>query len=151
MRILPSQSSGMKPNVGSTVSFTTSRSQPYRSAMRCPVRDAGAAERIDADREPGAGDGVHVDDGGEIVHVGADVVVPWVVRGVSRALVRHARHAARDRPQQRRWRGSRSTRVIVGVGRAAVRRVVLEAAVLGRIVRRRDDDAVGQAAGWPRL
>ena len=33
----------------------------------------------------------------------------------------------------------------VGVGRAAVRRVVLEAAVAGRVVRRRDDDAVGRA------
>ena len=35
----------------------------------------------------------------------------------------------------------------VGVGRAAVGRVVLEAAVFGRIVRRRDDDAVGQVLG----
>jgi hypothetical protein len=35
----------------------------------------------------------------------------------------------------------------VGVGRAAVGRVVLEAAVVGRVVGRRDDDAVGQ----PRL
>ena len=34
----------------------------------------------------------------------------------------------------------------VGVGRAAVGRVVLEAAVLGRIVRRRDDDAVGEVS-----
>ena len=33
----------------------------------------------------------------------------------------------------------------VGVGRAAVRRVVLEAAVARRVVRRRDHDAVGQA------
>ena len=32
----------------------------------------------------------------------------------------------------------------VGIGGAAVGRVVLEAAVLGRIVRRRDDDAVGE-------
>src|SRR5581483_1948560 len=32
----------------------------------------------------------------------------------------------------------------VGVGGAAVGRVVLEAAVLGRVVRRRDHDAVGQ-------
>ena len=32
----------------------------------------------------------------------------------------------------------------VGVGRAAVGRVVLEAAILRRIVRRRDDDAVGE-------
>ncbi len=44
----------------------------------------------------------------------------------------------------------------VGVGRAAVGRVVLEAAVAGRVVRRRDDDAVGQArpvrpALWRRM
>ena len=35
----------------------------------------------------------------------------------------------------------------VGVGRATVRRVVLEAAVLGRVVRRRDDDAVREMPG----
>ncbi len=33
----------------------------------------------------------------------------------------------------------------VGVGRAAVGRVVLEPAIVGRVVGRRDDDAVGQA------
>ena len=32
----------------------------------------------------------------------------------------------------------------IGVGRPAVGRIVFEAAVLGRIVRRRDDDAVGE-------
>src|SRR5271166_4971219 len=32
----------------------------------------------------------------------------------------------------------------VGIGGAAVGRVVLEASILGRIVRRRDDDAVGE-------
>jgi hypothetical protein len=35
----------------------------------------------------------------------------------------------------------------VGARRPAVGRVVLEAAALGRVVRRRDDDAVGQARG----
>ena len=35
----------------------------------------------------------------------------------------------------------------VGIGGAAVRRVVLEAAVFRRVVRRRDDDAVGEALG----
>ena len=47
---------------------------------------------------------------------------------------------ARSRALARSWiqRGD------VGVGGAAVGRVVLEAAVLGRIVRRRDDDAVGE-------
>jgi hypothetical protein len=37
----------------------------------------------------------------------------------------------------------------IGVGGAAVRRVVLDAAVLGRVVRRGDDDAVGEPAGAP--
>ena len=35
----------------------------------------------------------------------------------------------------------------IGVGRTAVRRVVLEAAVAGRVVRRRDDDAVDRRRG----
>ena len=34
----------------------------------------------------------------------------------------------------------------VGIGRAAMRRIVFVAAILGRIVRRRDDDAVGEPA-----
>ena len=34
IRILPSQSSGTKRNVGSIASLTTSRSSPWRSAMR---------------------------------------------------------------------------------------------------------------------
>ena len=38
----------------------------------------------------------------------------------------------------------------VGVGRAAVGRVVLEPAVVGRVVRRRDDDPVGQPAAGGR-
>ena len=38
----------------------------------------------------------------------------------------------------------------VGVGRSAIRRVVFEAAVLRRIVRRRDDDAVSEAASYDR-
>src|SRR3954463_9612177 len=37
----------------------------------------------------------------------------------------------------------------VGGGGAAVRRVVLEAAVPRRVVRRGDDDAVGEAGGLP--
>ena len=51
--------------------------------------------------------------------------------------------AARSKALARSWiqRGD------VGIGRAAVGRIVLEAAVRGRIVRRRDDDAVALVFG----
>ena len=45
IRILPSQSSVMNRNVGSTIGFTTVRSRPWRSAIARPVGDARAAQR----------------------------------------------------------------------------------------------------------
>ena len=100
-----------------------------------------AAERVHAQLEAGAADGVHVDDVPQVVDVGQDEI--FLVRGrrLDGRGERHALHAAVAAPQQL------VGPVLdplghVGVGRAAVGRVVLEAAVLGRIVRRRDDDAV---------
>ena len=50
MRIFPSWSSRMKPNVGSTERLTISSSRSYMvPAIRVPEGDAGAAHRVDAD------------------------------------------------------------------------------------------------------
>ena len=76
MRILPSQSSGTKRKVGSSSSLTISRSSPWRVADRLPVGEARAAERVDAEPQPGAADRVEVDHGGEVVDVGGHVVAP---------------------------------------------------------------------------
>ena len=139
MRILPSQSRGTKRKVGSTWSLVMVRSRPWRSRDRRPVGDARAAERVDAEAQPAVADDGEVDDGGQVVDVGRDVVVAVDAVAVLRALdvaqlvlqqrVGLALHPAGD----------------VGVGRPAVGRVVLHAAVLGRVVRRGDDDAVGLA------
>ncbi len=111
-----------------------------------PVGDGGTAERVGADAHAGGADGVQVQDAGQIGDVRAEEVVPLGgVRG-ERAGVRQAAHvleAARD---------DLVGAVLdpgggVGGRRAAARRVVLEAAVGGRVVRRGDDYAVGEARG----
>ena len=65
-------------------------------------------------------------------------------RGLERLLERHALHA-RVVALQQFVRPLLHDVGDVGVGRAAVGRVVFESAVCRRIVRRRDDDAVGEA------
>ena len=64
IRILPSVSRVMKRHVGSTVWLITVRSRPRCSAMYAPVLHARAAERVGADPDAGAADGV------EVEHVG---------------------------------------------------------------------------------
>ena len=76
-------------------------------------------------------------------HVGGDVVVALHAGGAGGPLGRDPPDAVQAGPQQ-------PVGLVldpagdVGVGRAAVGRVVLEAAVLGRVVGRGDHDAVGQ-------
>ena len=61
IRILPSQSTVMKRNVGSTRVVHHGRRDPVARDDRLPVADAGAAERIHADAHAGAADDRHVD------------------------------------------------------------------------------------------
>ena len=77
-------------------------------ADRRPVGDAGAAERVHAEPKPGAADGVHVDDRGEVVDVAAHEVVGG--RPGARLLDRDAPDAVEIRLDQpvrlvldRRW------------------------------------------------
>src|SRR4030095_10474276 len=97
----------------------------------------------DAEAQPGPADRLQVDDGHEVVHVGGHVVVALDPVGAGRLVGRDPPHAVQPGPQQ-------PVGLVldpagdVGVGRAAVGRVVLEAAVLGRVVGGGDDDAVGQ-------
>ena len=111
--------------------------------MAAPVVDARAAQRVGADPHPGVPDGVEVDDGGQVVDVGAEEVVG--LGGRAGLVERHAADAGQPGAQQLVGPAGDPAGG-VGVGRAAVRRVVLEAAVPGRVVRRGDDDAVGEAA-----
>ena len=70
------------------------------------------------------------------------------MRRFQRALVVHALHA-REIFAQQGVGGSLDLAGDVAIGGAAVRRVVFEAAILGRVVRGRDHDAVGEAARSP--
>src|SRR5262244_390822 len=103
----------------------------------------GAAKGINSEFESGRADGVHVDDITQIVYIRQDEIVH------ARGCRRHGRsewHA----PDPRVATAQQFVGTLldpsrhIGVGRAAVDRVVLEATVLGWVVRRRDHYAVGK-------
>ena len=109
---------------------------------RHPVVGAGAAQRVDAERA------------GPTPRIASRSITACEVADVrargSRAARPSARRSARlhavEPGVEQRVRLALDPAGDVGVGRPAVRRVVLEAAVAGRVVRRRDDDPVGGAA-----
>jgi hypothetical protein len=109
-----------------------------------PVVDAGPAERVGADPDAGLSDGLEVDDVRQVVDVGAQEVVAL---GVRPGLVDRYPPDAAEPGAQQVVGAAGDPSGGVGVGRAAARRVVLEAAVPGWVVRRGDDDPVGQSVG----
>ncbi len=109
-----------------------------------PVVDAGAAERVHAEVELAGADRIEVDDVAEIGDVGAEVVVAVGGARPQRARVREALDVG-VRPFEHCVGLRLDPRRDIGAGGPAVRRVVLEAAVVGRVVRGRDDDAVGKS------
>src|SRR5690606_24499507 len=96
-----------------------------------PVGDARPAERVGADPDAGGADRVQVDDVCQLVDVAAEEVV--ALTGGARPGERHAPDLAQSAGDElvraRRDRGGGLT-----VRGPAVRRVVLEASVGGRIV-----------------
>ncbi len=146
MRIWPSQSTVMKRKVGSTASFDDGQVQPVALGDPGPVVDAGAAQRIDAEAELGAADDLQVDD---VVrdrrHTALKKSCRCVVGSAQRPFQRHALHPGEPGLEQARWPCPRSKPVTAVSAGPPFGRVVLEAAVLRRIVRGRDDDPVGQA------
>ena len=113
---------------------------------RLPVGQRRTAERIDADRHARIANGVHVDDLVQIVDVGTHEIFLMGRRCLERGRERHALDVAVASHEQLVGSVLDPARD-VGVGGAAVRRVVFEAAILGRVVRRRDHDPVGQVRG----
>ena len=107
-----------------------------------PVVHGGAAHGVGADADAGVADGVQVQHGREVVHVAAEEVeLAGGVRGQGVGQ-RDALDAAQAVLEQ--FVGAVGDPAGgVGVGGAAVRRVVLEAAVAGRVVAGGDHDAVG--------
>ena len=108
-----------------------------------PVVDACSAERVDGQLEGGSGEGGEVDDVGEVVDVGGDVVVAVGGGGGEGLGVGDALDAGEAG-------GDDLVGAVLdplgggGVGGAAVGWVVFEAAVFGWIVGGGDDDAVGE-------
>ena len=148
MRILPSQS--RRHEAESRVHVLVLRRQPQAVALgdARPVGDAGAAQRIGARdssrrRESPPYRSPHPDRSRtpRCNRAGA-----WSTR--QRLALGHAAHLAQTAGEQSRWRDPDPLRG-AGVGRAAVGRIVFESAILRRIVRRRDHDAVGQAGRPP--
>ena len=113
--------------------------EPVTVSDHLPVGKARAAQRIDPEPDPGARDLLDVDHRGQVPDVGGAEVV--AARALDRLLEWQALDPAQPRPQQLVRRVLDLPRD-AGVGWPAMRRVVLEAAVLGRVVRRRDHDPV---------
>ena len=120
--------------------------EPVALGDRLPVGDGGAAERIDADFQSGAADRRHVDHLFEVGDVGRDEVLGDEMRRRQRGRVVQSLHRAVAVGHQRVG-ALFDPAGDVGVGRAAIGRVVLDAAVARRVVRGRDDNAVGGVAG----
>ena len=111
---------------------------------RRPVAHPCATQRIDTQMQLGIADGIEVDHVDQIGNVGVHVVVTMGGAGLERLLVTDAFHASQFIGQQLVGLGL-DPLGDVGVCRAAVGWVVFVATALWRVVRRRDDDAVGQA------
>src|SRR6201991_1561580 len=106
---------------------------------------AGAAERIDAHAYALGTDDVEVEDILEIADIALQEIELLRAAGLDGAGERRALDVAQ--PAFDQHVGARSDpRGGIGIGRATMRWVVLDAAALGRIMRRRDDDAVRATA-----
>ena len=144
MRIWPSQSTVMKSEGRIDGLVDDGEVQPVALGNRPPVVDPGAAERIHPQADLRAANGVHVDHIAEIANVGIEVVVPVRRGGAKRLLERNPLHT----PQAVLEKLVCLRFDPIGddvFRRPAVWGVVLEAAVMGRIVRGRDYDAVGES------
>ncbi|MCY1225754.1 hypothetical protein D9M72_379590 [compost metagenome] len=116
-----------------------------------PVIHRGAAHGVGADPDAGLADGVEIQDGREIVHVAAEEVE--LAGGLSRQGIGHRNALDAAEPVFQEFVGPVGDPAGgVGVCGSAVRRVVLEAAVTGRVVAGSDHNSVslrGAGGGVP--
>ncbi len=116
---------------------------PLRDAR--PIVHAGAAQGVDAHAYLGIANDIHVQDAAQVLNVVGYVVVRVGRCSAPCRAVRCSLDAECARPQQ-------VVRPIldpfgdVRIRGTSICRVVLEAAIVGRIVRGRDDDAIGHTA-----
>ena len=111
-----------------------------------PVVHAGAAQRIDPHAHARTADHIQVDHVRQVVHIARQIIV-GVGRGraprTGKVHPCHAGEAGFDEGIGPRF----DPRGHFGVGGAAVGRVVLESAAVGRVVGGRDHDSVRKAGG----
>ncbi len=102
-----------------------------------------SAQGVRAETEPCGCHPLHVDDAGELLHIGADIVIESRRGCPDGTLVGDPAHL-RVVAGQDRVGPCGDPRGHPGIGRPSLGRVVLDPAVRGGVVRRRDDDAVRQ-------
>jgi hypothetical protein len=111
---------------------------------RLPVGSRRATKRIDADLQAGRADRLEIDDVGKVLHVRHDEVLR-VSRGRLEGSVEANTLNTSVAGTQEIVSAVLNPVGDVGIGRSSIRRVVLEAAVAGWVVRRGNDDAVSDA------
>ena len=117
--------------------------QPVNGIDRFPKRARGSAQRIDRKLEASVANGLHIDNALEIANVRQNEIFLMCARSFDGFVKRDALYLAVCCTQQ--FVGAiLNPAGCVGIGGTAVRRVVLEASVFRRIVRRGDENAVGQ-------
>ena len=105
--------------------------------------NAGATERIDSQVDVCAANDIHVDHVAEIIDISLEVIMTMCCRRAKSSFERNAFHAFQTRFEKLiRLR-------LDPTGDSCIRRpaigwVVFEAAIVRRVMRRRDDDPVGE-------
>ena len=113
-----------------------------------PVVHFRAAKRIDADADLRGADRLHVDDVPEVGDVGIQVIVAAHRRRTQHLCVSDAPDALKSVLEKAVGGGLNPVGDVL-TGRPAVWWVVFEAAIVGRVVRGRHDDAVGEPRTEP--
>ena len=112
MRILPSQSTVMNRNVGSTDFVHDGQIEAVALGNQRPIIDARAAEWVDAQRDLGIANRRHIDDVFEIAHIGVQVVIFMRRRSAASACANeHSLDALRACSREIRWPSIRSRRL----------------------------------------
>ncbi len=113
-----------------------------------PVMHAGTPQWVNAHVNTGAANRLHVNDAAQIIDIGAKKIMPVGGIRMQRLFQRDSDNTIQPGFQQCVG-PCFDPASDVGIGRAAVGRVVLETTVVWRIMRGRDDDAVGHTCAPP--
>ena len=124
--------------------------QPVSFRDQRPVGDGGVAQRVHSDLQVGGTDRFEVEDGVQASHIQFPEVEGLGGRGGFGPGQGLTADAGKLFPQEFVGAGLDFGRDI-GISRAAVGRVVFEAAVLRRVVGRGDNDSVGESGGATRV